>query len=77
MCNKKAIPIRLCRAVLTERPVRRERCWSRSRQMDRDGSFQALPFHAGGPGCGDCQCMVNYLNGERGKGKGYICRTSF
>lgn len=89
MCNKtwlkmgngeedeKAILLRLSRAMLTERPVCRERWWSRSRQMDGDRSFQAPPLHAGGPGCRDCQCMVNYLNGERGKGNGCICRTSF
>lgn len=77
MCNEKAIFLWLSRAMLTERPVRRERWWSRSRQMDGDGSFRAPPFHAGGPGCRDWQSMVNYLNGERGKGNGCICRTSF
>lgn len=77
MRDGKTIILRLSRAMLTEHPVRQERWWSRSRQMDGDGSFQAPPFHAGGPGCRDCQCMVNYLNGERGKGNGCICRTSF
>lgn len=33
-------------------------------------------FHAGGPGCGDCQRVVNYLNQERGDGNGCICHTS-
>lgn len=33
-------------------------------------------FHAGGPGCRDCQCVVNYLNQERGDGNGCICHTS-
>lgn len=74
---RNAILLRLSRDVLEERPVYWERWWSRSRQMDGDGSFWAPPFHAGGPGCRDCQCTVNYLNRERGKGKGCICHTSF
>lgn len=33
-------------------------------------------FHAGGPGCRDCQRVVNYLNQERRDGNGCICHTS-
>lgn len=41
----------------------------------RRREFAAL--RAGGPGCGDRQRVVNYLNMEWGKGNGRICRTSF
>lgn len=77
LCDEMTILLRLSRAVLKEHPLRQQWWWSRSRQMEGEGSFWALEFHAGGPGCRDCHCMVNYLNGEHGKGNGCICRTSF
>lgn len=74
---KRAILHLLSRGEWLEHSVRWEQWWSRSRQMGRGGSFRALQFHAGGPGCRDCQCMVNYLNLECGKGNGCICHRSF